>query len=571
MKIAFLLGTPDICGGTYVIFEHATRLQRLGNPVTMVTEEAVDASRYGWHPAACQLAWQTYQDLAGQRFDLTIATWWQSVYQLARIPSRRYLYFIQSIESRFFEAGDSDDPGLRDIEILRQWCENTYRICLPVITEARWIQKYLVDHHNRPSFLVRNGIRKDIYTENGPVVKQRRLGQLRVLVEGPLGVFFKNVERTIALCRRAEVEEVWLLTSSAVAAHPGVDRCFSRIPIEQTAEIYRSCDVLVKLSYVEGMFGPPLEMFHCGGTAIVYDVTGHDEYIRHGENSLVVRRDDEAAVVAALTRLKTEPDLLATLQAGARMTAQAWPDWEVAAGEFYRALAACDQQYPDMTSIFLAENSAFLLATRDDGLRARELSRMMAREQLGGDPAAAVVNHIQVYWDCGRGMEPVLTDRYRSGCWSRCRVVVPCPLPPKVLRVDPSVSMGVVEIRSLRVSGARSGALFGQWREGGSWDDIGVAGTAHLLRTSPYPILEAYGEDPQLFLPPLVNLPAGEKIEIEIELREWSFAQALTFFGRGELQPAPHGFTRIKRFLARLRGRAGRLRSRLAGGRRRQT
>jgi hypothetical protein len=65
------------------------------------------------------------------------------------------------------------------------------------------------------------------------------------------------------------------------------------------------------------MFGPPLEMFHCGGTAIVYDVTGHDEYIRHGVNSLVVERDNELQVVDWLKKLKNDIGLLDKLKAGA--------------------------------------------------------------------------------------------------------------------------------------------------------------------------------------------------------------------------------------------------------------
>ncbi len=69
-----------------------------------------------------------------------------------------------------------------------------------------------------------------------------------------------------------------------------------KIPVESTPVIYRSCDVLLKLSKVEGMFGPPLEMFHCGGTAITYDVTGSEEYLVSGRNSLVVPMDDEKAV-----------------------------------------------------------------------------------------------------------------------------------------------------------------------------------------------------------------------------------------------------------------------------------
>ena len=75
-------------------------------------------------------------------------------------------------------------------------------------------------------------------------------------------------------------------------AEPGdgarADRVFERVAVESTPVIYRSCDVLVKLSQVEGMYGPPLEMFHCGGTVVTYDVTGHEEYVEHGVNGLVV-------------------------------------------------------------------------------------------------------------------------------------------------------------------------------------------------------------------------------------------------------------------------------------------
>lgn len=74
--------------------------------------------------------------------------------------------------------------------------------------------------------------------------------------------------------------------------------------MKKQPEIYRSCDVIVKLSYIEGMFGPPLEMFHCGGTAIVYDVTGHDEYIVHEKNALVVKTDDDKQVINYIKWIK---------------------------------------------------------------------------------------------------------------------------------------------------------------------------------------------------------------------------------------------------------------------------
>ena len=47
---------------------------------------------------------------------------------------------------------------------------------------------------------------------------------------------------------------------------------------------YARSDVVLKLSRVEGMFGPPLEGFHRGATCVVTPVTGHDEYVEHGWN-----------------------------------------------------------------------------------------------------------------------------------------------------------------------------------------------------------------------------------------------------------------------------------------------
>ena len=94
------------------------------------------------------------------------------------------------------------------------------------------------------------------------------------------------------------------------------------------------------------MFGPPLEMFHCGGTAVVYDVTGHDEYIVDGENALVVTTDDESGVVAAINRLKADPALLLSLKEGARRTAAAWPDWSDVSPRFADALRRIADQPP---------------------------------------------------------------------------------------------------------------------------------------------------------------------------------------------------------------------------------
>jgi len=330
LKIAFFIGSVDISGGTYVIYQHALHAKRAGHDVTMVVLYPYDDSQMQWHPACKELRFVPLHESSDLRFDLAIATWWRTAAELHAIAAARYAYFIQSIESRFYPDNQAPLKGLVD---------RSYDIGLPSITEASWIREHLSKNHRTQAVLVRNGIRKDLYTQEGPSSAERlRDGPIRVLVEGPMGVFFKNVGRSLKLARKSKADSTWLLTSTQLGYFPGVDKVFSRVPISLVPAIYRSCDVLVKLSYVEGMFGPPLEMFHCGGTAIVYDVTGYDEYIENGENAIVIPRDDESSVVAAINSLRDDNQLLDRLKDGALSTALAWPDWTHSSTEFLRAI-----------------------------------------------------------------------------------------------------------------------------------------------------------------------------------------------------------------------------------------
>jgi O-antigen biosynthesis protein len=319
MKICFLIGSVGISGGAYVIFQHASYLNNAGHEVTIGAQDPFDVKTYAWHPLAFTLNIIPLEKAEKETFDLVIATWWKTALDLHRFNSHRYAYFVQSIESRFYS--ESEVP-------LRKLVDSTYDLPISFVTEANWIRQYLHQNHGKNAYIVQNGIRKDLYTPKGPRISPPlKKGRLRILVEGPFGVFFKNTGRAINIVKRAQPDEIWLLTNSDVGWMTGVDRVFSCIPVTKVPEIYRSCDVIVKLSYVEGMFGPPLEMFHCGGTAITYDVTGHDEYILHGQNALVAKRDDERQVVEYLKDLRNKPELLHRLKKGAKEAASNWPDW----------------------------------------------------------------------------------------------------------------------------------------------------------------------------------------------------------------------------------------------------
>lgn len=315
-----------ISGGTYVILQHAAHLRNQGHSVTLAVQDPIHGDMLDWHDQARRLECVSFAEGKKNSYDLVIATWWKTALEVASFQTDCHAYFVQSIESRFYPPCEAP---------LRRLVDRTYELPMAYATEASWIREHLATQYGQSAALVRNGIRKDVYRASGEgSCRPTKSSGLRVLVEGHLGVPFKNTALAIKLAQRAGIRDVWLLTGSPISWIPGVRRVFSRVPMVATPAIYGACDVLLKLSTVEGMFGPPLEMFHCGGTAVVFDVTGHDEYIRNNENAIVVKCGDVEGVEGAIRRLAGDARLLESLKNGARITALQWPSWEQSSSQF---------------------------------------------------------------------------------------------------------------------------------------------------------------------------------------------------------------------------------------------
>lgn len=333
-RIAISLAGYGISGGTNVILQHAQGLVTRGFCVTLVSRLRPELSEFNWHPCrenirSGSIRIAAYGEIARESFDIAIATYWETVFDVWRITANRYVYFVQSDEVQFADAAD-----LRT----RQLIAGTYELGFGVVTVARWLGEYLKAVYGVDAQIVLNGIDKKVFSPDGPRVVPRKAGVMRILVEGDAVSPRKNVRNTVSVCKEAGVDEVWLLTSSRIEHFAGADLVFSAIAIDRVPCIYRACDVIVKLSLLEGMFGPPLEMFHCGGACVVFDVPGHEEYIIHGYNGLVAKMHDYHTVRRYLTELIEFPQLLAELKANALATAEKWIDRECSTDRFADAL-----------------------------------------------------------------------------------------------------------------------------------------------------------------------------------------------------------------------------------------
>jgi glycosyltransferase involved in cell wall biosynthesis len=255
------------------------------------------------------------------RYDLAVATWWETAFTLFTIPAARHAFFVQSLEDRFYKPDEAERLGAALV------------LDLPVaafITEARWIRDTLTQlRPDVPTYLVRNGVDKEVFASPERVTP-RLAGPLRVLIEGNPGVWFKHVPEAIeATAQMREPHHVTVVSGERgeLGGAP-VDRVIGPLTFSEMADVYAESHVLLKLSAVEGMSGPPLEAFHMGSTAVVTPVTGHEEYVEHGFNAMVCDWDDPRGTARVLDLLARDRRLLHFLRVNALETARGWPTWE---------------------------------------------------------------------------------------------------------------------------------------------------------------------------------------------------------------------------------------------------
>lgn len=311
MKIAYLIPGCGVSGGIAVVCQHVNRLQRRGHEVYLVSESA--EREISWFPN------QRVPIVGLQSFpkdlDVLVATAWSTTFRVAVLPAKHKFYFVQSDETRFHSKNSAWEHITR----------LSYAVGYNYLTEARWIRQWLSDGFGHQAELVPNGLDDSIFFPSEPLVPKG--DKPRVLLEGAIGLPYKGMAEAFEAVKDIDVE-VWCVSSygkpeKAWKCH----KFFEQVPMTEMHRIYSSCDILVKLSRVEGFFGPPMEMMACGGAVVVGEVTGYDEYIENEVNALVVDPLKPQQAAAAIKRLIEDKALRERLLANGKSTAARW-QWE---------------------------------------------------------------------------------------------------------------------------------------------------------------------------------------------------------------------------------------------------
>ena len=331
MKIVYVLTTNLLCGGHIIVLQHVSRLAKKGYDVSIcVLDETIPPTpaSFSWFPNF------NYPVIHPQNFpedvDICVATFWDTLIQVLKLPAKHKVYFVQSDETRFY-----------DDLIMKNWVILTYLCNIHYMTEAKWIVDWLDHNFGHQAAYIPNAIDTNIIHADKPIAKKRE-DKLRILVEGTIDSHFKRVREAIKASEGLGCE-IWCVSNGGKPSPDWkIDRFFYKVDFSQMKKIYSSCDILVKLSSVEGFFGPPLEMMACGGVCVVSDVTGYDEYIKDEYNALVIPNGDIEIARQALMRLIEDKDLYRRLQNNGQITANSmqWEDSIDKLESFFQSLSS---------------------------------------------------------------------------------------------------------------------------------------------------------------------------------------------------------------------------------------
>jgi len=311
MNIAYLIPSCGITGGVAVACQHTNRLLERGHEVSFICETL--ETNLDWFPG--QKVEVLPMDKYPDNVDILVATGWSTSFTAVELPAKQKFYFVQSDETRFHEP-DS---------IWQKLTALSYNLNFNYLTEARWLQSWLAKNYGRDAALIPNGLDREIFYPDEPLAPKRE--RPRILLEGGIDIPYKGMEDAFRVVEDLDAEVWCVSTIGQPKPEWHCDRFFGQVSMEKMRRIYSSCDILLKMSRVEGFFGPPLEMMACGGTVVVGKVTGYDEYIRDEYNALVVEQGDLNKARESITRIINDKKLKDMLVANGLATVREW-DWE---------------------------------------------------------------------------------------------------------------------------------------------------------------------------------------------------------------------------------------------------
>ncbi|MFC4077963.1 glycosyltransferase family 4 protein [Salinithrix halophila] len=207
----------------------------------------------------------------------------------------------------------------------REYALWTYSHGVPVISISHWLDEQIFRHVGQRTTVVNPGIDPQIFHPASHNMKEspsRPKVILYIARDPNVGYALKGYDdfvKSMHLFKQMYNGDfiIHMVCTERVLPLPDLPhRTFQPSDDQEMADLYRSADVFVSTSWVEGFGLPPLEAMACGTPVVTTNSGGVMDFCSHLESAYVVPPKDPQAIAVGIRSVLTNPSLAGRLVQG---------------------------------------------------------------------------------------------------------------------------------------------------------------------------------------------------------------------------------------------------------------
>jgi glycosyltransferase involved in cell wall biosynthesis len=210
--------------------------------------------------------------------------------------------------------------------------KQTYLIGAPIISISQWHRQILLQETGLESTVISGGVDTSTFHPYPKPSEQTGCKNIFYIMRDPnSGYTWKGGTDFLKAVTRLKDQVNFELTvsipESALFTSPVPCRIKTSTTDPELAQLYAEADLFVYTSYFEAFGLPPLEAMACGTAVVTTDCGGNRDYVRNGENCLLVPPSDIEQLSSAIYHLLTNDTERQRLAATGPLFTKVW-SWQ---------------------------------------------------------------------------------------------------------------------------------------------------------------------------------------------------------------------------------------------------
>lgn len=284
LHIVYVMVWTQVCGGSKIILEYANRLSEKNQDVSIVTYDEYP----NWFKLNEKVNFiRVPQGEDIKKYipdcDVIVATSWKCIYEAIK-SNRAPVTFFEQGGSHLFEPENIEKNKL---EIIKQ----RIRMVPFVYTVSSYAKDKMSEIYGQNSTVICNSVDSKIFYLRE---KYEENSNIELTIIGSEDFKFKNIGEIIEAYRNLKKKYDNLVLNWITQTKPtqNPEKAIINPPQIEIGNILRKTDIYVCNSEYESFGLPTLEAMTCGAAIITTDTGGMRDFIKNGENGLIVKKHD---------------------------------------------------------------------------------------------------------------------------------------------------------------------------------------------------------------------------------------------------------------------------------------